>query len=1203
MHIFSTHYVKINATYTTPRMQDQKIIFQVGDYYFSQINEEQTQQGIQNILVCDISGSMREYWRTIQSTYNKLATKLRGNTTIILFNDVAQITKYSGLPFDCVGGRTNIVDALTKLESVYDPILYANTNVIFITDGEDTSSSNFNDLFANKINNFKKITNHLNFYVFGIGNKFPTFISQLIRNKLHTGSSMIKPIFSAMNGSSAEIICQFDEIFDNLEKFSQIEITNNVRKSPYDQEYSHKITSGDYVLFDNINPTDIIVLNNKPYQISIFSPTTNVLLELFSQWVTTLQTASLNKNMINEAIILKDTMSQMYSEVSLIPNTSKLSFADRIKMKEFKNWDNKFNQLLNLVKEIASGIKLSMLANEKLAQKLGSVHTGTYAKKHFTQHEYTDNNFNIDKQYFANIVNNKKDHLQKLSSNNPDRCIITLDNFYEILSDDNFNSTLLSPMCDKVNFIKSFGVTGVGVFFKITNSSGINPWTVQIENVGKFSSIISLTALEDMFDSEVVTIPVGNGKSEVINGLIPLVCDDVAEPIVLSNLFQMICTYTIMKSFGTLNYDAHLGGLSSLMSYLLDLKQSEWVDNLMNKIIKTASLYKKRKSIKQTIDLIWTDPNIAVITDYKSTNLENRTESLNKILLCMLISSSDATKSQIYEVLFHVLKEFIGRSLPSDENISNWFECTNIDEIDSQISYQPIENLYEEKYTLEKTIKNIQNKIRDTKFDAPEISFSTNLTQLYNLKSFSAGIINYKKILRFCKMFDCEFSDEDVIRLVVHAFKFSDSNDRSKPIDDYASSINYVKFNLFSNLISKKKDHIMKQYTKLATKYYTEKFYQSHTLCTFPLTKEQIIKLANEKNIDVNAETFDQIYTQRPNGLLSNACCAFNCKYFLQPRQDFNSHYQLLVQRNNFIHAFHMTIHEFKDLTPSLIKNKVKSGELTINKQSYLDVDIDDTYLLTNVDKYKNMNNFDDIDNILEYIEEQRKHFKQIEFEHEESEESNESKESNNATESAIDIPTYRCRTVTSSNFCAMAILLPSRYVAHVNQIRSLYDKAYEKWVPHINLLYPFVDETELEKVIPKLTTVFGMIQPFELKLDSVEYFDQGPSLSYHLTTSEISYQLMSLTNILHQLLPNVKKTHAEFKPHLTIGQFSKEYDMTNIKKYFKDPIIFTVDQIHIITRSKTTSFKTHTVFDLKLNSANKSVSDFKTIDGHSDTI
>ncbi len=39
----------------------------------------------------------------------------------------------------------------------------------------------------------------------------------------------------------------------------------------------------------------------------------------------------------------------------------------------------------------------------------------------------------------------------------------------------------------------------------------------------------------------------------------------------------------------------------------------------------------------------------------------------------------------------------------------------------------------------------------------------------------------------------------------------------------------------------------------------------------------------------------------------------------------------------------------------------------------------------------------------------------------------------------------------------ALCIVPPRQLWAPVDRLRALYDKAYEKWPPHVNLVYPFV--------------------------------------------------------------------------------------------------------------------------------------------------
>jgi len=46
----------------------------------------------------------------------------------------------------------------------------------------------------------------------------------------------------------------------------------------------------------------------------------------------------------------------------------------------------------------------------------------------------------------------------------------------------------------------------------------------------------------------------------------------------------------------------------------------------------------------------------------------------------------------------------------------------------------------------------------------------------------------------------------------------------------------------------------------------------------------------------------------------------------------------------------------------------------------------------------------------------------------------------------------------------ALAITLPDEFVAQVNKIRSKHDKAFPRWMPHVNLLFPFIPVAEFQR-------------------------------------------------------------------------------------------------------------------------------------------
>lgn len=48
----------------------------------------------------------------------------------------------------------------------------------------------------------------------------------------------------------------------------------------------------------------------------------------------------------------------------------------------------------------------------------------------------------------------------------------------------------------------------------------------------------------------------------------------------------------------------------------------------------------------------------------------------------------------------------------------------------------------------------------------------------------------------------------------------------------------------------------------------------------------------------------------------------------------------------------------------------------------------------------------------------------------------------------------------------ALCVIPPKHFWPLLNDLRSLYDKAYEKWPPHINLVYPFVQTENLPRTV-----------------------------------------------------------------------------------------------------------------------------------------
>lgn len=132
----------------------------------------------------------------------------------------------------------------------------------------------------------------------------------------------------------------------------------------------------------------------------------------------------------------------------------------------------------------------------------------------------------------------------------------------------------------------------------------------------------------------------------------------------------------------------------------------------------------------------------------------------------------------------------------------------------------------------------------------------------------------------------------------------------------------------------------------------------------------------------------------------------------------------------------------------------------------------------------------------------------------------------------------------------ALAVLLPPSLPSYkdISTLRSLYDKNCLKWLPHINLLYPFVPPESLPSAIEKIQSLFtnrkdrvhGINTPFKVKLADAGLWKHKDHATVYLCESmqSESGQGLDLGSLRQELL-HLFGTSDErpYAPHLTIGQ------------------------------------------------------------------
>ena len=959
-------------------MSSSFIINHLDDNYFFKVPEITQKQIIQkkvhNILLCDSSGSMRSYWAKVANGWNNLVSKLDGSVSIILFENLA--FRYPGktLPlYQPKSGGTNIIAGMEELEKEIKAHKFDDlVRVFFVTDGKD-SSSNFESIFDIRIKKYDKPINQVEFYIMGLTGNFPAYISQSIRAHIHTGRSSIPNLFWSQNCSEQEIMEEFELIGKQQKPISKITLPIEGKLTPF-SDLTNTFYTGDWILIKETNTNlDSQKLNwfecdGCIYNLDINTqPTFDSILEMFSQWVGKLQSTSIKLGSDTSTtkqygeqtkIIMEQIYHYFISSYPII--TEMKTFTERLVNKQIKTKTYQYQTYLKIVSDLASGIRLQYMNNIELAKQLKGVYVGKYSQKAFELRSHTDEDFEADKKAFIKVLEDTLPLLKDIESE--EHCVITLDNTLDIIRSEGFIETLKNTT-SKIDFLQNIGVTGNGVMINITDASTMNPWVIQIKNVSINCAILSTTAIEDLIDNPpqnaqltqydkdncVVAIQIGSGEIEKLNSVIPLFDKNIAkamEPIIRSRLFQLICTYSIQKSPFTLNSNAHLGALSGLLGYLLTQPKTEWREKTVNKIRYTASVYLNREGLQKFIEMIWSNPTRAVVTEIPNENI--KCESITKLILMILVSAKDKSDEQIAEVMGHVWKEYIGRIIGSKNQVNEWFELVNPEVLVSCVDFPDFDSIYTHGYTVSETKKIIEKELREIKFTKPNtLQVKVDLDKLKNeWNGGSVGNLTWKGLKVFTNSIGYDITDENIFQYVVHAIKYSGSAERMCNVESFEDSKDWVINELIGMNFAKLREQTIMEYkSKASDKYFESLAFEHQTI--LPISKQDIITTANGLGIDVNEENFDSIYKLNPdNKLLSNACMAKDCPYFLHPRIDFSSHIERIKANPNFIHSYHRTIYADKNKSVKNIINDLSIGKHRPSKFSSIPLTISKKILI-----------------------------------------------------------------------------------------------------------------------------------------------------------------------------------------------------------------------------------------------------------------
>lgn len=168
----------------------------------------------------------------------------------------------------------------------------------------------------------------------------------------------------------------------------------------------------------------------------------------------------------------------------------------------------------------------------------------------------------------------------------------------------------------------------------------------------------------------------------------------------------------------------------------------------------------------------------------------------------------------------------------------------------------------------------------------------------------------------------------------------------------------------------------------------------------------------------------------------------------------------------------------------------------------------------------------------------------------------------------------------------ALTLIIPPEFHDQINYVRENNDKAFHRWMPHINFLFPFVPVTEFDGVKQRLAANLAGFGEFQLTLRKASFFPQGKDVTMHLDADDES-ELQRLYDVVRATLPDVHVKRDDFKPHMTIAQCSREHAeafVEHLDTIFAQGITFKVTELSLISRSrvkKDEPFSIHSVVAL----------------------
>ncbi|CAD7696183.1 unnamed protein product [Ostreobium quekettii] len=158
--------------------------------------------------------------------------------------------------------------------------------------------------------------------------------------------------------------------------------------------------------------------------------------------------------------------------------------------------------------------------------------------------------------------------------------------------------------------------------------------------------------------------------------------------------------------------------------------------------------------------------------------------------------------------------------------------------------------------------------------------------------------------------------------------------------------------------------------------------------------------------------------------------------------------------------------------------------------------------------------------------------------------------------------------------------LIPPRWLwDEVQQVRCFNDPAFVRWPPHINLLYPFWEDSgdNFSAAAERIAGALSGLRPFEVVLSDFQHFQHSRSCTAWVGPGEGRDGVLRLQEALRREFPlcddlSVDRTRGitSFAPHLSLGRWRSAGDVRTAVGALRGtmaPVKFRVEEVAVISR------------------------------------